>query len=118
SHSRDSEAGNARYQEAELHRLRGELVEAEQAYALASERGRDPQPGLALLRMAQGRADVAAAAMRRALSATSDRLQRTRLLPAHVEIMLAAGDVAEARQAADELHALAGSLGMELLRTM
>ena len=116
--SRDSGAGDAAYQQGEIHRLRGEETLAEQAYSLASERGRDPQPGLALLRVAQGRADVGAAAMRRALSATSDRLQRTRLLPAHVEIMLAAGDVAEARQAADELHALAESLGMELLRTM
>src|SRR6185369_7563828 len=105
SHSRDSEAGNARYQEAELHRLRGELAEAEQAYALASERGRDPQPGFALLRLAQGRVDLAAAAMRRVVSATNSPVERTRFLPAHVEVMLAAADLSEARRAADELCA-------------
>jgi DNA-binding CsgD family transcriptional regulator len=115
SQTKDSEAGNAFYQEAELHRLRGGLAEAEQAYALASERGRDPQPGLALLRMAQGRLDAAAAAMRRVLSATSDPLQRTRVLPAHVEIMLAASDLDEARRAADELSVLSGRFGMEVL---
>jgi DNA-binding CsgD family transcriptional regulator len=112
------EAGNAFYQQGELHRLRGELAEAEQAYTLASERGRDPQPGLALLRLAQGRVDVAAAATRRVLSATSDPLQRTRFLPAHVEIMLAAADLGEARRAADELGALARGFGMELLGAM
>jgi DNA-binding CsgD family transcriptional regulator len=116
--STDGEAGNAFYQQGELHRLRGELAEAEQAYTLASERGRDPQPGLALLRMAQGRVDVAAAATRRVLSATNDPLQRTRFLPAHVEIMLAAGDLGEARQAADELGARATELGIELLSAM
>ena len=60
--------------------------------------GCEPQPGLALLRMAQGRTDAAAAAIRRVVSATTDRLQRTRLLPAYVEIMLAAGDIQEARE--------------------
>ena len=116
--TKDGEAGNAFYQEGELHRLRGELPEAEQAYALASERGRDPQPGLALLRLAQGRVDLAAAAMRRVLSATSNPLQRTRFLPAHVEIMLAASDISEARRAADELCALAEGFGMEMLSAM
>lgn len=118
SGTRDVEAGNARYQEGELHRLRSELPEAERAYALASERGRDPQPGLALLRMAQGRVDLAAAATRRVLSATSNRLQRSRVLPAHVEIMLAASDLAEARRAADELCAIAEDFGMEVLDAM
>ena len=118
SRTKDVEAGNAFYQEGELHRLRGELPEAEQAYGLASERGRDPQPGLALLRMAQGRVDLAAAATRRVLSATSDPLQRTRFLPAHVEIMLAASDLGEARRAADELCALAEGFGMEMLSAM
>ena len=53
--------------------------------------GLEPQPGLALLRLAQGRTDAAAAAIRRVVSATADRLQRTRLLPAYVEIMLGRG---------------------------
>lgn len=115
SRTRDFEAGNAHYQEGELHRLRGELAEAETAYGLASERGRDPQPGLALLRLVQGRVDLAAAATRRVLSTTSAPLQRTRFLPAHVEISLAASDVDEARRAADELCAIADGLGMEIL---
>jgi len=117
AHSRDSRAGDALYQEGELQRLRGELEAAEQSYARASERGRDPQPGLALLRLAQGRIDLAAAATRRALS-TTDALQRTRFLPAHVEIMLAAGEVAEARRAADDLGAIAEGYGMEILGAM
>jgi DNA-binding CsgD family transcriptional regulator len=118
SQSRPADAGGAFYQEGELHRLRGELTEAERAYAMASERGRDPHPGLALLRVAQGRVDLAAAASRRALSATSDPLQRTRFLPAHVEIMLAGSDLGEARQAAAELSALAEGFGMEVLGAM
>jgi DNA-binding CsgD family transcriptional regulator len=111
----DPEAGNAFYQEGELHRLRGELAEAERAYVLASERGRDPQPGLALLRVAQGRVDAAGAAMRRVLLSVSEPLRRARLLPAHVEISLAAGDVGEARRAADELRALAAGAEMDTL---
>lgn len=115
SGTKDLEAGNALYQEGELYRLRGALEDAERAYAQASERGRDPQPGLSLLRVAQGRTDVAAAAMRRVLSAARDPLQRTRFLPAHVEIMLAASELGEARRAADELALLAEGFGMELL---
>ena len=111
----DVEAGNAFFQEGELHRLRGQLAEAEQAYARASERGRDPQPGLALLRLAQGRVDLAAAAMKRVLLATNDPLQRMRFLPAHVEIMLAGGELGEARRAAEELVALAERFGMDML---
>ena len=118
SGSRGGGAGNACYQEGEIHRLRGELAEAERAYALASERGRDPHPGQALLRMVQGRVDLAAAASRRVLSATSDPLQRTRFLPAHVEIMLAASDLGEARRASDELSAIAQGFGMEMLSAM
>ena len=81
--------GAALYQQAEIHRLRGEFAKAEDAYRAASELGFEPQPGLALLRLAQGRTDAACAAIRRLTSATSDRLRRARLLPAHLEIMLA-----------------------------
>ncbi|HTJ84173.1 MAG TPA: LuxR C-terminal-related transcriptional regulator, partial [Polyangiaceae bacterium] len=115
---KNPDAGHAHYQTAEIHRLRGELAEAEQAYSAACERGRDPQPGLALLRLAQGRVDVAAAATRRLLDATSDPLQRTRFLPAHVEIMLAAADVTEARRASGELAVLAERYGMDPLDAM
>ena len=65
--------GAALYQQAEIHRLCGEFAKAEDAYRAASELGFEPQPGLALLRLAQGRTDAACAAIRRLTSATSDR---------------------------------------------
>ncbi len=97
----------ARYQQAEIHRLCGEFEKAEEAYRSASELGREPQPGFALLRLAQGRTDAACAAIRRLMSATGDRIRRARFLPAHLEVMLATGDLAEARRASDELRGLA-----------
>lgn len=108
----------ALYQQAEIHRLRGELTKAEDLYREASRTGYEPQPGLALLRLAQGRTDAAAAAMRRIMSALADRLGRVRLLPAHLEIMLAAGDVEEAQRACRELRELANRFGTEALRAM
>jgi DNA-binding CsgD family transcriptional regulator len=111
-------AAVALYQQAEVHRLRGEFAAAEEAYRNASQWGWEPQPGLALLRMAQGRTDAAAAAIRRVASATSDRLQRTRLLPAYIEIMLAAGDVADARAACRELEEIAKSFDTGVLGAM
>ncbi len=117
-HRRGTDAGHAYYQEAELHRLRGQVSDAERTYALASERGRDPQPGLALLWLAQGRVDAAAAAIRRVLSVTPDSIERARFLPAHVEIMLAADDLSAARDAANELRTLADALQMPMLDAM
>ncbi|HEY6051623.1 MAG TPA: response regulator transcription factor [Thermoanaerobaculia bacterium] len=112
------QAAPAFYQQAEIHRLRGEIEEAEQAYGAASRWGWEPQPGLALLRLAQGRVEAAAAAMRRAVAAATDRMRRTRLLPAHVEVMIAAGDLDEARRAAAELEDAARSLDIEVLAAM
>jgi DNA-binding CsgD family transcriptional regulator len=109
-------AGAAAYQQAELHRLRGETAEAEAAYRQASRWGREPQPGLALLRLAQGQAAAARAAIRRALDEATDPPDRCRLLPAAVEIALAAGDLAAARDAADELAGAAAGLESPLLR--
>ncbi len=106
------------YQQGELHRLRGELDEAEAAYRAANRSGREPQPGLALLRLAQGDSPSAAAAIRRALAGTSDPLRRARLLPAHVEIMLEIGDVEEATRACDELAAIAESRPGGAMRTL
>jgi len=106
------------YQEGEVHRLRGAVQAAEKAYRNASERGFEPQPGLALLRLAEGRIDAAAAAIRRAAAATGDALDRTRLLPACVEIMLAAGEVAEARRACGELEEIAAAHDIGVLRAM
>jgi DNA-binding CsgD family transcriptional regulator len=107
--------GAAVYQQGELHRLRGEFAQAETAYHEASRWGREPQPGLARLRLIQGQVEAAAAAIRRVVDAAGDRVARSRLLGAHVEIMLASGDVAAARAAADELSATAADLGMPLL---
>lgn len=97
-------AGAAFYQQGEVQRLQGEFAAAEESYRKASELGVEPQPGLALLRLAQGRAKSAAAAIQRALNASSDRLQRLKLLPAYVDIMLAVGDMEKARGACAELE--------------
>jgi len=107
--------GAASYQQAEAHRVLGQFEAAEAAYQLASRRGHDPQPGLALLRLAQGRTEAAEAAVRRLLAETPGGPRRARLLPAAVEVLLAAGDLAAARAAADELAAAAGDLGTPAL---
>jgi DNA-binding CsgD family transcriptional regulator len=107
--------GMAFYQQAELLRLRGEFVAAEQAYRQANQWGRNPQPGLALLRLAQGHVDAAKVAIRQAVDEAPERVTRSRLLAAHVEIALAAGDLPGARAAADELSQVADDLGAPLL---
>jgi DNA-binding CsgD family transcriptional regulator len=108
-------AAAALYQQAELHRLRGEFTQAWETYRKAGEGGRDPQPGLALLRLAQGQTNTAAAAIRSAMSGTAGRLQRTQLLPACVEIMIAAGDLATADNASRELERIAQEVEADLL---
>jgi DNA-binding CsgD family transcriptional regulator len=110
--------GAALYQQAEIHRLCGEFAKAEDAYRAASELGFEPQPGFALLRLAQGRADAACAAIRRLTRATSDRVRRAGLLPAYLEIMLATGDLDEARQARDGLRELADTFDADMLRAV
>lgn len=115
----DGEASaEAHYQEGEIHRLRGAYADAEEAYRNASQAGMEPQPGLALLRVAQGRVEAGVAAIRRVLDATSDPLQRARLLPAYVEIMLAAGDIEDARRGAGELGEIAATLNIAILRAI
>jgi DNA-binding CsgD family transcriptional regulator len=110
--------GAAFYQRAELHRLRGEFGDAEEAYRQASRYGRKPQPGLAQLRLAQGQIDAAEAAIRRAVDEAQDRATRSRLLPAHVEIMLAVRDVHAAHAAANELAEMADDLDAPLLHAV
>jgi DNA-binding CsgD family transcriptional regulator len=102
--------GSAHYQLGEIQRLRGELAEAEGSYRRASLAGRDPEPGMSLLRLVQGRVDAAAAAIGRALGEATDPLARSRLLPARVEVALEAGDVKAARAAVGELVAIAAQL--------
>jgi DNA-binding NarL/FixJ family response regulator len=111
-------AGLARYRQGELLRLQGEFAEAEDAYKAASALGWEPQPGLAQLRLAQGRSDAAAAAIRRAEAATTLALERARILPAFVEIMLAVGDVESARRACLELEELARGYESAMLGAM
>lgn len=107
--------GAAYYQQGEMHRLRGEFGAAETAYQQARKHGREPQPGLAQLRLAGGRLDAAVAAIRRTLAETGDRVDRTRLLPASVEILLAVGDTDAAREACLELEALAAEYNSRML---
>jgi DNA-binding CsgD family transcriptional regulator len=110
--------GSAYYQQGEIHRLRGEFAEAEEAFRQASRHGCEPLPGLALLRLTQGRTEAAVALISRALSATGDRLLRTRLLPACVDVMLASGDIASARDASCELRESADHWGTTALQAM
>ncbi|HEY1275967.1 MAG TPA: LuxR C-terminal-related transcriptional regulator, partial [Thermoleophilaceae bacterium] len=104
-----SATGQAHYRQGELHRLRGDFHAAENEYREASRHGWEPQPGLAMLRLAQGRTSSAAAAIRRVAGEASEQVPPPVLLPAYVEIMLAAGETHEARRASDELAALAGA---------
>jgi DNA-binding CsgD family transcriptional regulator len=104
-------AGEACYRRGEIHRTLGQFRAAEEAYREASRNGREPQPGLALLRSAQGKVEAAAATIRRALAECAEPGRRASLLPAFAEIALAVGDVAAARAASDELSALAQGHG-------
>lgn len=110
--------GTAWYQQAELHRLRGEAEEAEESYRQASRCGRKPQPGLAQLRLAQGQVAAAATAIRLAMEEAAEPRTRARLLPAYVEIVVAAGEVGAARSASDELAKMAVELDAPLLRAL
>ncbi len=107
-------AAEAVYLAGQIQRRRGELAAAEESYDRTHELGREPQPGLALLRLAQGKADASATALRLALANGTEaggteagRLERCRLLAAQVEVCLALGRTAEARTAAEGLQALA-----------
>ena len=111
-------SGIAAYAIAEIHRLRGEMPAAEEAYRLASEHGRTPQPGLALLRLAQGQRDVARAAIDRVMAEPARGRQRADVLAAAVEIFLACDDIGGARGAADELTRMAGTFDSAWLITM
>jgi class 3 adenylate cyclase len=108
-------AGDAFCELGELRLRRGDLAGTEEAFRQASELGRDPQPGLALLRLAQGRLEAAVSSIRTALADESRGVVRARLLPAGAEIALAAGDLDGAEAAGDELDTIAGQLGTAAL---
>jgi DNA-binding CsgD family transcriptional regulator len=108
-------AAQASDRQGEIHRLQGDFAAAEHAYRDASRGGWEPQPGLALLRLAQGNGRAAAAAIRRVLSETPERPKRAGLLPAYVEIMLAVGDLEEARLACRELEEISTGYESDML---
>lgn len=110
--------GMALQQRGELHRVRGEFAQAEEAYREAARWGHEPHPGLALLWLARGQVQDAAGAIRRVVEEARARHDRARMLPAYVEIMLAAGDSGAARHAAAELAEVATDLGTPLLQAM
>lgn len=101
-------AGEGFYEVGEIRLRMGDLAAAEDAFRQAHELGREPQPGLSILRLLQGNIEAAAISIKRALADESwDRLARARLLPAQVEIAIAAGDLDSARSAADEMETIA-----------
>jgi DNA-binding CsgD family transcriptional regulator len=102
-----SDAGYARYRQGEVHRLQGDFAKAEAAYTEAADLGFEPQPGLALMRLGQGRTEAAVGAIRRALGETSEPFSRLRLLPGCVEICLAGDDLEGALEASRELAQIA-----------
>ena len=110
--------GEAIYQLAELDRLRGAFESAESGYREAGSWGRLPEPGHALLRLAQGDVGAASTAIRRAQAEAVDDLAHSRLLEPAAEIALAAGDVVIARESADRLAALAAHANAPLLQAM
>jgi ATP/maltotriose-dependent transcriptional regulator MalT len=115
---RQPQLGMALYQQAEIHRLRGEFDAAEEAYREANENGYVLQPGAALLKLAQGQIDAAVASIARAFEATSKEVTRCRVLPVYIEIMLAAENVEAAAGTSDELAEIAETLNSSLLRGM
>jgi DNA-binding CsgD family transcriptional regulator len=110
--------GEALYELGEQLRVRGDLTGAEHAFHQARDAGRSPQPGLALVRLAQGRMQAAEAAIRREVDAAAGPVARCRLLGAFVEIQLACGDTNAARAAADELAAVATDRGVPFLEAV
>lgn len=109
--------GEAFYEIGEIRLRVGDLPGADQAFRQASELGRDPQPGLALLRLAEGKVEAACSLIEKAVAEeTRGPLDRARLLPAQVEINLAAGNPAVAGPAADELESTANEYRTEALQ--
>jgi class 3 adenylate cyclase len=109
------QAGAGSYEIGEVRLRIGDLDGAEEAFERAHQLGYDPLPGMALLRLARGRTDAARASIATALATAEDPLPRARLLSARVEIALAAHDLADAREAADELGEIASTFNAPML---
>lgn len=109
-------AAEAQYLIGETRLYRGDLAEARDAFRQAHELGRDPNPGLALLHLAEGKVETAVTAIRRGLASEHRALLRGRLLPAQVLIALAAGDEATAKTASRELQETADIYGTSALK--
>jgi class 3 adenylate cyclase len=110
-----SYAAEAFYELGEIRFRAGDLAAAEEAFKQAHELGRDPQPGLALLLLAQGRTEGACRCVEQALEGETGDLRRARLLPAHVEVSLASDDMESAAEAAEELDQIAARFGSDAL---
>jgi DNA-binding CsgD family transcriptional regulator len=116
--ARQPETGVAHYQLGELHRLRGEWTQAEEAFRLANQAGRKPFPGLALLRFSQGLTEAADASIRLALQEAREPRVRVPLLRAAVEIFLGTHDIARAREASEELGRIAKQIDSPYIRAV
>ena len=89
-------------------RLRlGELARAEEAFDQADTLGHEPEPGRSLLLLLRDKPGAALASIRRALTDDLPPIARARLLPAFVEIALAADAVDAAGPASEELTTIA-----------
>lgn len=110
--------GRAFYCQGEVHRLRGDFEAAEEAYRSASQFSCEPQPGLALMRMAQQKADAAATAIRRVVGERTVPLARAPMLPVYVSVMIATGSLDSARAAVAELEEIAVTHQREALHAM
>lgn len=106
------------YEIAEIRRRRGDFEGAEEAFRTSNELGREPQPGLALLRLAEGKVDAAVAGITSTLREAADPIFRLRRLPAQVEIAVAAGDLRTARAAAEEMETIVDAYKIGGRRTL
>jgi class 3 adenylate cyclase len=109
-------AAEAFYEIGEVRLRMGDIAAAEEAFVQAHELGRDPQPGLAQLRLRQHNTEGAASCIEAALEDESRDLHRARLLPTQVTVAIAAGDLERARTAATELEEIAARYGTDALR--
>ena len=111
----DAAAGQAFYRLGELRRLQGDFSAAERAYEDASQRGHEPQPGLALMRLGQGKTAAAKSAIRRVLGEANEPMRRAALLPTWAELALSTDDIDDARAASVELDGIVDRYPSETL---